>query len=154
MLRVCGSLFFVVRAAPRCVRWGATADRGIEAARARAFVVLIVRHCGRGSGAHYNMAKRLRYAKLKGLLNETQLAELAQLEAPPGSKSRKVWSAGRVDALMTEIRALGRIPRRTAGHEDALYNRMYYVKANNLLSDSQLAELAELPAGIASVQDP
>ena len=101
---------------------------------------------GRGSGAHYNMAKRLRYAKLKGLLNETQLAELAQLEAPPGSKSRKVWSAGRVDALMTEIRALGRIPRRTGGHEDALYNRLYYVKANNLLSDSQLAELAELVA--------
>ena len=82
---------------------------------------------GRGSGAHYNMAKRLRYAKLKGLLNETQLAELAQLEAPPESKSRKVW--------LTEIRALGRIPRRTGGDEDALYNRMYYVKANNLLSD-------------------
>ena len=44
---------------------------------------------------------------------------------------------------MAEIRALGHIPR--FHHENALYKRWRYAKSNNLLSESQLAALAELP---------
>ena len=47
---------------------------------------------------------------------------------------------------MEEIRALGHRPRRTKGHEDefALYERYLHAKRNSQLSESQLAELAEL----------
>ena len=49
---------------------------------------------------------------------------------------------------MDEIRALGHRPRRTKGHEDefALYERFWHAKRHSQLSESQLAELAELPA--------
>ena len=49
---------------------------------------------------------------------------------------------------MEEIRALGHRPRRTKGHEDefALYERFWHAKRNSQLSESQLAELPELPA--------
>ena len=48
-----------------------------------------------------------------------------------------------MDILMAEIRALGHIPR--YHHENALYQRWRDAKRQNLLSESQLAELAELP---------
>ena len=48
---------------------------------------------------------------------------------------------------MAQIRALGRIPRQTAGLGDEywLARRLQYAKRKNLLTESQLAELAELP---------
>ena len=47
---------------------------------------------------------------------------------------------------MAEIRALGHIPRVTKGlgNEYALAFRWRYAKANGQLSESQLAELAEI----------
>ena len=45
---------------------------------------------------------------------------------------------------MAEIRALGHIPRHKRGAEDALSQRLYRAKRKSLLSESQLAELAEL----------
>ena len=56
-------------------------------------------------------------------------------------------AAERMDALMTEIRALGHIPRRTKslGDERPLANRLPIAKSKSLLSESQLAELAALP---------
>ena len=51
-----------------------------------------------------------------------------------------------MDNLMAEIRALGHIPRASQrdGAEKALYMRWYYAKVNSLLSEAQLAELAEI----------
>ena len=48
----------------------------------------------------------------------------------------------RMEILMAEIRALGHIPREA--HENALYHRLRRAKSKNVLSESQLAELAEL----------
>ena len=45
--------------------------------------------------------------------------------------------------LMAEIRSLGHIPRWNRA-EDALWQRLNTAKRKNLLSESQLAELAEL----------
>ena len=50
----------------------------------------------------------------------------------------------RMNTLMAEIRALGHIPRQKRGAEDALSQRLYRAKRKSLLSESQLAELAEL----------
>ena len=57
--------------------------------------------------------------------------------------------AERPEILMEEIRALGHLPRRTKGHqgEFTLYERLWHAKRNSQLSESQLAELAELPTG-------
>ena len=51
-----------------------------------------------------------------------------------------------MDNLMAEIRALGHIPRASQrdGAEKALYMRCHYAKVNSLLSEAQLAELAEI----------
>ena len=49
-----------------------------------------------------------------------------------------------MDALMTEIRALGHIPREKPKAEWALSMRLHRAKRKSLLSESQLAELAEL----------
>ena len=54
-------------------------------------------------------------------------------------------AAERMDVLMTEIRALGRIPRWAGRAEKAVSQRLEYAKRNNLLSASQLAELAQMP---------
>ena len=48
-----------------------------------------------------------------------------------------------MNTLMVEIRSLGHIPRRNRA-EDALRQRLNTAKRKNLLSESQLAELAEL----------
>ena len=53
-------------------------------------------------------------------------------------------TAARMDTLMVEIRALGHIPRGKRGAEDALSQRLCYTKRKRQLSESQLAELAEL----------
>ena len=53
-------------------------------------------------------------------------------------------AAARMNTLMAEIRALGHIPRQKRGAEDALSQRLYRAKRKSLLSESQLAELAEL----------
>ena len=50
----------------------------------------------------------------------------------------------RMDTLMAEIRALSHIPR-ARGAEDALCQRLCYAKRKRQLSESQLAELAQLP---------
>ena len=86
-----------------------------------------------------SLYKRWRYAKRNNLLSETQFAALAEV---PGS--REVLGAARVDTLVSEIRALGHIPR-WRPDEYSLAQRLLYAKSNNLLSESQLAELAELP---------
>ena len=56
-------------------------------------------------------------------------------------------AAHRMDALMTEIRALGHIPRDTKSLSDerSLAQRLRKAKSRRLLSESQLAELAQLP---------
>ena len=46
---------------------------------------------------------------------------------------------------MADIRALGHIPRRRPGPHLALAQRLYYAKRKSRLSESQLAELAEMP---------
>ena len=64
-------------------------------------------------GAEDALSQRLYYAKRKRQLSESQLAELAEFQ---GSESR-------MDTLMAQIRALGHIPRRKRGSEDALSQR-------------------------------
>ena len=85
--------------------------------------------------AENKLAHRLRDAKRYNRLSETQLAELAEL---PGSGSLE-------KRLMADIRALGHIPRRRPGPHLALAQRLYYAKRKSRLSESQLAELAEMP---------
>ena len=53
-----------------------------------------------------------------------------------------------MNTLMAQIRALGHLPRQTPGlgDEHSLAIRLRNAKNKNLLSASQLAELAELPA--------
>ena len=80
------------------------------------------------------LCQRLYNAKSKRQLSESQLAELAELQ---GSESR-------MDTLMAQIRALGHIPRPSRGTESALSQRLYRAKRKRQLSESQLAELAEL----------
>ena len=91
--------------------------------------------------AEHALRNRLWNAKSRRLLNESQLAELAAMPT-----SREVVRATRMDILMAEIRALGHIPRVTKGlgNEYALDFRWRYAKANGQLSESQLAELAEI----------
>ena len=92
-----------------------------------------------GSG----LAQRLRKAQQQSLLSESQLAELAELS---GCESREVRTAARLDTLMAEIRALGHIPRWRPGLRDEylLAARLRNAKSSSLLSESQLAELAQL----------
>ena len=89
------------------------------------------------------LAQRLRRAQHQSLLSESQLAELAEL---PGAEAREVRRAARLDTLMAEIRALGHIPRWRPGLRDEylLAARVRNAKSSSLLSESQLAELAEL----------
>ena len=89
------------------------------------------------------LAERLRSAKRNSLLSESQLAELAEMAAAE-SREREVRAAGRMDSLMAEIRALGHIPRDTPGADCALAQRLAYARRQRLLSESQLAELAEI----------
>ena len=71
--------------------------------------------------------QRWRDAKRQNLLSESQLAELAELPSKP------------MDTLMAQIRALGHIPRKTAGLWDEywLARRLQYAKSKNLLSESR-----------------
>ena len=89
------------------------------------------------------LAQRLRRAQHQSLLSESQLAELAQL---PGAEAREVRRAARLDTLMAEIRALGHNPRWRPGLRDEylLAARLRNAKSSSLLSESQLAELAEI----------
>ena len=88
----------------------------------------------------FNLWARLNDAKSNSLLSESQLAELAELQPFD-------FRAERMDALMTEIRALGHIPRNRKSLRDefSLAKRLRNAKSKSLLSESQLAELAELP---------
>ena len=85
----------------------------------------------------------MRRARKQSLLSESQLAELAEL---PRSESRKVRAAARMEILMDEIRALGHSPRESPTHREEynLFYRLRYAKAHSHLSESQLAELAEI----------
>ena len=62
----------------------------------------------------------------------------------PGTDRREE----RVAALMAEIRALGRAPKFTdrLPAEKALAERLQHAKRYNHLSETQLAELAEMPS--------
>ena len=51
-------------------------------------------------------------------------------------------TAQRMETLMAEIRALGHIPRCSV--EGPLYHRLYSARRHGELSESQLAELAEI----------
>ena len=84
------------------------------------------------------LAQRVRRALRQSLLSDSQLAELAELQA--------FHRRERMDPLIAEIRALGYIPRETRAHSEEckLGYRLRYAKANSLLSESQLAELAEI----------
>ena len=57
-----------------------------------------------------------------------------------------------MNTLMAEIRAFGRFPSRDSalGDERALAERLRSAKRNSLLSESQPAELAELPGSESS----
>ena len=91
--------------------------------------------------AHENaLYHRVRHAKSQNVLSESQLAELAELSESNILEVRRA----RMDTLMAEIRALGHIPR-ARGAEDALCQRLCYAKRKRQLSESQLAELAQLP---------
>ena len=95
-----------------------------------------------GLGDEYALACRFHTAKGRGLLSASQLAELSQmLRIKPRDASQ--LAAGRMVTLMAEIRSLGHIPGRNRA-EDALRQRLNTAKRKNLLSESQLAELAEL----------
>ena len=87
---------------------------------------------------HRGLAQRVRRALRQNLLSDSQLAELAQLQ--------EFHQRERMDPLIAEIRALGYIPRewRRPAEESKLGYRLRYAKANSLLSESQLAELAEI----------
>ena len=87
---------------------------------------------------HRGLAQRVRRALRQSLLSDSQLAELAQLQ--------ELHQRERMDPLIAEIRALGHIPRETRAHseESKLGYRLRYAKAISLLSESQLAELAEI----------
>ena len=90
------------------------------------------------------LALRLKRAKASEELSASQLAEL---EAMPAF-SKRVTGACATEILMTEIRAFGRCPKRQQVDmkENALAERLRHFKRKKLLSASQLAELAELPA--------
>ena len=95
-----------------------------------------------GLGDEYALACRIHTAKGRGLLSASQLAELSQmLRINPRDASQ--LAAGRMVTLMAEIRSLGHIPRRNRA-EDALRQRLNAAKRKKLLSESQLAEVAEL----------
>ena len=105
----------------------------------------------------WNLFCRLQYAKAKKLLSETQLAELAELarsSVEPLRKRLRVCSEGRtaqrMETLMAEIRALGHIPQWSV--EGPLYQRLYKARRDGALSESELAELAEIAR--SSVEPP
>ena len=65
-------------------------------------------------GEEYYLATRLRDAKRRDLLSESQLAELAQLEGASAEFERSEGAERleeRRETLMGKIRALGHIPR-------------------------------------------
>ena len=89
------------------------------------------------------MANQLLHAKKVKHLSASQLAELAQIPRTEPRDASQL-AAERMDALMTEIRALGHIPRCSV--ESPLYHRLYYARRLGELSETQLAELAEFPS--------
>ena len=97
----------------------------------------------KGHEDEFALYERFWRAKHNSQLSESQLAELAEL---PGCESREVRTAARLGTLMAEIRTLGHIPRETKGLGDeySLALRLGNAKSRSLLSESQLAELAEL----------
>ena len=74
------------------------------------------------------------------LLSASQLAELAQMPRTEPRDASQLASE-RMNTLMVEIRSLGHIPR----GNNSLSHRLRYAKRKRQLSESQLAELAELP---------
>ena len=100
-----------------------------------------------GLRAEFALAKGLREAKRLDILTPSQLAEVAELP------SAAVWvAARRMETLMAEIRALGRVPRCTPGLglEYRLAVRLQNAKKARHLSDSQLKEIQQLPGGVVA----
>ena len=107
-------------------------------------------------GEEYYLATRLRDAKRRDLLSESQLAELAQLEGASAEFERSEGAERleeRRETLMGKIRALGHIPRFSAGssEESALAIQLRRAKRLGILTRSQLAEVAELPSAAVLV---
>ena len=107
-------------------------------------------------GEEYYLATRLRDAKRRDLLSESQLAELAQLEGASAEFERSEGAERlqeRRETLMGKIRALGHIPRFSAGSSDesALAIQLRRAKRLGILTRSQLAEVAELPSAAVLV---
>ena len=104
-------------------------------------------------GEERALDKQLRRAKKAKLLSASQLAELAQLPRTEPRDASQLASE-RMNTLMVEIRSLGHIPR----GNNSLSHRLRYAKRKRQLSESQLAELAELPCkrmragGASSIQ--
>ena len=94
----------------------------------------------KGRADEHSLAQRLRWARRQSLLRKSQLRVLAELDA----FESRVRVRARMEKLMAEIRALGRIPRLTPGANFAMAQRLRAAKRRNQLSESQLAELSEL----------
>ena len=91
----------------------------------------------------YVLAERLRWARRKHLLSQSQLAEL---ETMPKQVVR-ADVAERMNSLVAQIRELGHVPRRTKfdEKENDLAQRLKEANRQNLLSESNLADLAGIP---------
>ena len=108
--------------------------------------------------AENKLPHRLRDAKRYNRLSETQLAELAEMPRAQKAKRKRLLSESqladlaempraesREELLMADIRALGQIPPWTPGPHYQLARRLHHAKRKSRLSESQLAELAEMP---------
>ena len=137
------------RAALSATSGGSTASGTADAQRAERKITLMteIRQLGRLPRKtkacredESRLAHRLHDAKGKGHLSESQLVELAEM---PASDLREERAA----AMMAEIRALGRVPKMTERQpaENKLAHRLRDAKRYNRLSETQLAELAEMP---------
>ena len=96
----------------------------------------------KGFRAEYLLAGRLREAMRQSHLSELQRAELAKVPKYDPERER----ADCLNTLMADIRAVGRMPRmdKRLVAEYALANRLDWARRKSLLSESQLADLAEI----------
>ena len=114
--------------------WGAP-RRSISSSAPRADLVLQrtaqrmeilmaeIRALGHIPRDHRGLAQRVRRALRQSLLSDSQLAELAELQA-----RCELRTAQRMETMMVEIRAIGHVPRQRQRHREefALANRLRY----------------------------
>ena len=127
-------------------------SRELRAAGRMETLMVAIRALGRLPGASkahredYALTNRLRRAKRYKLLNESQLAELEAMPAFREVVTPRLRQK-RLETLMDKVRALGRLPRASQAHREEyeLDARLRHAKRTKLLSEAQLAELAEMP---------